>query len=619
VTGLTLTSGSNAGQSGDATVQATNNLNLGISGNLLMTSGINSATKISGANVNLASVGNLDMIAGTSTGQSADSAIQATNSLNIAMSGNLKMISGTSSATKISGGDVTLASLVNLDMTAGTYTGLSADSAIQAGNNLNIRMSGNLAMNSGTNSATKISGGNVALGSLSNLTMTAGASTGQSADALIQASNNVNVAMSGNLKLDALTGGSNSSAAITGTNVSIGSAGARANGIVLKGGTSLVTGATPQVLHADAKISATGSLGVYLGMGGLAMTGGTASVVAGGSSSAQATAAVGLKGSSVTLDVSNLGNLVITGGTSLAQTGLSASNLDLSADTSASIVSANSFSPIIAGALTMLGGTATAGPSSAHASSAALIDGGTDLKMRVGTSLTLAAGTAVANGGVGDCKTGGGACANVSALISSRSSKDIMLATGDLNFTGGSATANGGSATSTAFAGTDAGSAAGTLATLATINALAGRLTLTGGPQGGSGDVNSDAAILSVGGIKITGHGSGGFLGLTINGSAGSGLFQNVLGTGTIIRLDGSSPPVEVFGGVSLCPLATGACSGGTFGSGFILSGAPPSNLDPLLSGLFAALDQGRANRFAGFFDDKNLGSRKFADKNYCK
>ncbi len=56
----------------------------------------------------------------------------------------------------------------------------------------------------------------------------------------------------------------------------------------------------------------------------------------------QATAAVGLKGGSVVLNVSNLGDVVMTGGTSLAQIGLSASKSDLIADASVSIVSAAS-------------------------------------------------------------------------------------------------------------------------------------------------------------------------------------------------------------------------------------------------------------------------------------
>jgi hypothetical protein len=208
----------------------------------------------------------------------------------------------------------------------------------------------------------------------------------------------------------------------------------------------------------------------------------------------------------------------------------------------------------------------------------------------------------------------------VSALLSSKSSKTISVATGDVNFTGGSATANGPSASSAAFAGTDSGSVAGTLATLATLDAKSGRITLTGGPQSGTGGLNSDAAILSVGGIKIFGHGNGVNSGLTLNGQFGSGLFQNLLNTGSIVRLDGRIPPVSVTGGVTICPAGGAACVlGSTFGNSFILSGAPPSNLDPLLSDLMSSIDMSKPKRIAGFLDDVNLGSRRVSDKNYCK
>ena len=266
----------------------------------------------------------------------------------------------------------------------------------------------------------------------------------------------------------------------------------------------------------------------------------------------------------------------------------------------------------------MLGGSATAGPAAAHAAAAAIIDGGTNLRMQIGTGLTLTAGTAVATGNVGSCAGAGGACTNVSALLSSKSGKDITVSTGNVNFTGGSVSANGTGATATGFAGADAGSVGGTLVTLATINVSLGRLTFTGGLQSGNGLMNSDASFLSVGGIKISGNPGGGFPALTLNGAAGTGLFQNVLSSGTIISLDGSGPPVQIVGGVSICPVLTAACSGGAYGTAFVLSGAPPSNLDPLLADLFSSIEQGKTNRIALFLND-NQGARKSGDKNYCK
>jgi hypothetical protein len=50
-----------------------------------------------------------------------------------------------------------------------------------------------------------------------------------------------------------------------------------------------------------------------------------------------------------------------------------------------------------------------------------------------------------------------------------------------------------------------------------------------------------------------------------------------------------------------------------------VLSGSPPSNLDPLLSGLMSSIEMSKTNRIAGFLDDINQGSRRSSDKNYCK
>jgi hypothetical protein len=66
---------------------------------------------------------------------------------------------------------------------------------------------------------------------------------------------------------------------------------------------------------------------------------------------------------------------------------------------------------------------------------------------------------------------------------------------------------------------------------------------------------------------------------------------------------------VQVFGGVQICPLAVAARSGGVYGTRFALSGAPPSDLAPLLSGLISALDQSKTNRLALFLDDWNEGA----------
>ena len=50
--------------------------------------------------------------------------------------------------------------------------------------------------------------------------------------------------------------------------------------------------------------------------------------------------------------------------------------------------------------------------------------------------------------------------------------------------------------------------------------------------------------------------------------------------------------------------------------SAFVLSGAPPSNLDPLLSNLLFAVDQSKSARVAYSLADTGTEGK---DKNYCK
>jgi hypothetical protein len=119
--------------------------------------------------------------------------------------------------------------------------------------------------------------------------------------------------------------------------------------------------------------------------------------------------------------------------------------------------------------------------------------------------------------------------------------------------------------------------------------------------------IASGAAIMfSPGAIVIKG-------GLTLNGGAGTGLFQNIALSNTFISLDGSIIPVTVSGGFFPGCIAS-ACSGD---AAFVLSGAPPNNLDPLLAGLLFALDSSKGSRasltLAAMERDKDK------EKNYCK
>ena len=89
-----------------------------------------------------------------------------------------------------------------------------------------------------------------------------------------------------------------------------------------------------------------------------------------------------------------------------------------------------------------------------------------------------------------------------------------------------------------------------------------------------------------------------------------TGLVQTVGDPPTIFRLEGGAPPIELFGGGKSESRVTNT------GDAIIFSGAPPSNLDPLLAGLLSALDVVKTGLKALDADRALLASR---DKNYCK
>jgi hypothetical protein len=202
-------------------------------------------------------------------------------------------------------------------------------------------------------------------------------------------------------------------------------------------------------------------------------------------------------------------------------------------------------------------------------------------------------------------------------LLSSSAEKTIIVNSGDLTFTGGNATANGPTAVATALAGTDAGNLT-TIATALTVKTLNGRMILNGGTQAGTGFPNASAQFLSTGHIELSAVNFGAFA-LTLNGALtsptghGSGLFQNFSGSGAQ-PTSAAGPFIFVNGGY--CLPSNPACGViPNIGLAFVLSGAPPSNLDPFQAALLAAL----ATITGKALPTSTASSSSAAKANYCK
>jgi hypothetical protein len=230
------------------------------------------------------------------------------------------------------------------------------------------------------------------------------------------------------------------------------------------------------------------------------------------------------------------------------------------------------------------------------------------------TGLTVTGGNASALTGIT-----GTSIATANAVFSSTTDKTITLGSGDIVFSGGNnVNADGVNATATAVAGTDSGNGTvTTLATALTVTATGGKVNLVAGNQyiKNGGSSAASAVLQSTGGIKIFGSGTS----TQLAGGANSGLFQNVSSTGTIISLTGLAPPIETSGGFNFQGIAPGVLPGYTASVGIavILSGAPPSNLDPLQAGLLSSLSS-LLKTSTGPAPSSSSSSK--ADKpNYCK
>jgi hypothetical protein len=385
-------------------------------------------------------------------------------------------------------------------------------------------------------SAVEILAKNITIGDtarpVNGVTITAGtAGTGQSADAVLKADNALNINTSGNL-----------SAA---------------------GGTA--TASTPSTADTTADVLLSGAnVGLVVG-GNFTLTGGTSTITGGAGASQAAHANSRLEGTALSMQVT--GNAVITGGTATAATGSNTSTAQ------SSVESGTTLNPTIQGDLMIAGGTSLAQPvagQAAVADASAELKSGGDLLLNVGRDLTITGGAAVASTALG----GTSAIADSGASLAATGTKEILVAR---NFTinGGSAATTGGGASATSIAGLDAGQAAATSVTLKVTTG--GDLQLLGGTE--LGNALASAALLSAGEIKLFINGP---TGLTLGGGRGSDLFQ-LVGT-TLISLEGKGYPITVQGSFD----ANGSLA---LGDAFIISGAPPLNLDSLLAAFLRTTD----------------------------
>jgi len=270
----------------------------------------------------------------------------------------------------------------------------------------------------------------------------------------------------------------------------------------------------------------------------------------------------------------------------------------------------------------MLGGTATATSAVGARALARTLVSGSALNLTVNNTgnlvdgMTMTAGTASATGtAAGSCAGAGGVCAFADARLLSTADTTINVAKGNILLTGGTnANASGANAIVTASAVSDSGSVT-TLATVLTVNASAGSIKLTGGNQyvlASSGIATATAGFQSTGHIKLT----AGF-GTKLTGSSASGVYQNLGGTlQSLLGLAGQA--VETAGGYTLpAPVAPPAFGVYTAinGVAFVLSGAPPSNLDPLQAALLSSLTA-LNTKFGGASVATSSSSTK---PNYCK
>jgi hypothetical protein len=417
-------------------------------------------------------------------------------------------------------------------------------------------------------------------------------------------------AQTGNISLiasAAVPGTSDGAAIVNGGNVNFGMAapGPRANNLVLTGGSNSAIGGGSH--DSDASILSAGQINIRLA-GNATLTGGT-STANGASATETSTALASIHGNGINFDA--LGNVTIAAGTASANSGLSAASTDYAANASATIVSATAFAPKIGGNLTISGGsstaTATVAGQTVRAKAQAVLQGST-LDLTVGGNLLQdnSNASATANASVG----GGATAVASSTSVLSASGTKTLLVGGNWNILGGNtsagnATAIGGAgATADTIAGTDAGQDVASTLTAAVV----GNINLTSGYEVGGITASAAAAMLAAGAIDLSTKA------LVVTGNNTSGLFRTI-GNFTQ-RLNGAYPPVWI----NKSGRGVFIVQDALLGPSFLLSGAPPSDLDRLQAGLLNALQSSSANRATGFDTDVNNAKNKPADgSRICK
>jgi len=365
------------------------------------------------------------------------------------------------------------------------------------------------------------------------VTLTAGnAGTGQSADAILRADGILSINTAGNFSA---TGGT-------------------------------ATASTPSAVATTADVLLSANVVNLVVGGNFILTGGTSNITSGAGTDQEAHAKARLEGTVVALQVS--GDAGIVGGNATAAAGGN------TASSSASLGSTTSFSPVISGDLTVMGGTSIAQPvasQTAMAEANAEIRTAGDLNLNIGGDINVIGGIAAANTQAG----GSSATATSGAVLAADGIKDFHVGR-HLNVAGGSATTSGAGATATTIAGTSAGIALETSLTLQITTG--GNVVLLGGIESGT-DSLASAAILAAGEIKMFISGP---QGLVLGGGGGSDLFQ-LIGT-TLVSLEGKSYPVTIQG-------VFDPDNSLARGDAFLISGAPPLNLDALLAAFLRTTD----------------------------
>ena len=422
--------------------------------------------------------------------------------------------------------------------------------AVDLFGNAPLASSGNVIMMTPGTTPLEVRAANITLGTaarpVNNFTITSGtAATGQQADALLEADNNLNINLAGNF--------------------------------IVVAGTAVATVPSAIKTSADAIVRG-GSTSVIVG-GNLSLTGGSASIASTAGASQTAGASAILKGGNFSLQVAN--DVTLTAGVANAATGGN------TATANAQVIAGSAFSPVIQGDLSLIGGSATAQPIAgqiANAVAGARFESDGNLLLKVGGNIDLQGGNAVA------INNAGGVFAEADASAFVRSGAKIGIEVGqNFDITGGSAVATGSSLRAIGSAGVSTGDI---VAGESLLISTTGSMSLTGGTGSGAA-ADAAALIYSAAEAKLNIGGTG----LRLEGGTGpffppfsSGVFTpnsdlfHMIGGNILVRIAGSAYPITVTGLITVV-------ANPALGAALFISEAPPLNLDALLAAFIKTTD----------------------------